>query len=71
MPSDELSCDLPLVLEKYVPICYKNGTDLSICTISRSLSKEFGLKSYKPVAKPGIISAMKKKKLSFVNKYLH
>ena len=29
----------------------KNGTDISISTVSRCLSKEFGLKSYKPAAK--------------------
>ena len=39
--------------------------------VSHHLSKEFSLKSYKPVAKPCLTSAMKKKRLSFANKYLH
>ena len=49
----------------------KNGTDISISMISHPLSKEFSLKSYKPAAKPRLMSAMKKKRLSFANKYLH
>ena len=35
------------------------GINVSITTISRRLSKEFGLKSYKPVKKPQLISQIK------------
>ena len=38
----------------------KNGTDISISIVSRRLSKEFGLKFYKPLCKPRLTSAMKK-----------
>ena len=49
----------------------KNGTDISISTISRRLSKQFGLKSYKPAAKRRPPSAIKKKRLSFAKKHIH
>ena len=49
----------------------KNCTDISISTVSRHLSKEFGLNFYKPAAKPRLTSAMKKKRLFFANKHLH
>ena len=39
----------------------KNGTDISISTVSHDLSKEFGLKSYKPAAKFHLTSAVKKR----------
>ena len=74
MLSEELSYNPPLfVVVKYVPICQKmvQSTDISIRTVLRRLSKEFGLKSYKPAAKPRLGSAIKKKKLSFANKRLY
>ena len=40
----------------------KNGTKISISTVSRRLSKGFDLKSYKPAEKPRLTSAMKKKR---------
>ena len=49
----------------------KNGTDISISTVLRCLSKKLSLKSYNPAAKPCLISAIKKKRLSFANKCLH
>ena len=49
----------------------KNGTDIIISAVSHRLSKKFVLKYYKPAAKPRLTSALKKKKLSFANKYLH
>ena len=49
----------------------KNDTDISIGTVSSCLSKEFSLKSYKPAAKLRLISATKKKRLSFPNKHLY
>ena len=41
------------------------GINVSISTISRRLSKEFVLKSYKPAKKPRLTSQMKKKRLEF------
>ena len=49
----------------------KNGTDISISTVSHDLSKEFGLKSYKPAANLRLTSAVKKKRLLFANKHLY
>ena len=46
-----------------------HGTEVSISTISRRLSKEFGLKSYKPAAKPRLTSEVKKKRLAFARKH--
>ena len=43
----------------------RKGTNVSISTISRRLSTEFGLKSYKPVKKPRLTPTMKKKRLEF------
>ena len=40
----------------------KNGTDFSISTVLCCLSKEFGLKSYKPAAKQRLTSDMEKKR---------
>ena len=39
------------------------GTNVSISTISRRLSKEFGLKFYKPAKKPRLTSQIKKEKI--------
>ena len=49
----------------------KNGTNISIRMVSHRLSKEFGLKSYKPAAKLRLTSAMKKIRLCFTYKHLH
>ena len=46
------------------------GTNVSLSTISCRLSKEFGLKSYKPSKKPLLISRMKKKRLEFAKKHI-
>ena len=48
----------------------KNGTGISISTVSRRFRKEFGLKCHKPAAKPCPTSTMKKKILLFANIYL-
>ena len=47
---------------------FLEGTNVSISTISRRLSKDFGLKSYKPAKKPRLTSQMKKKRLEFAKK---
>ena len=47
------------------------GTNVSISTVSHQLSKEFGLKSYKPAKKTQLTSQMKKKKLEFAKKYIN
>jgi len=43
----------------------KTGTDISISKISRPVSREFNLKSYKPAAKLRLTSAMKKEIIFF------
>ena len=48
----------------------RKRTDVSISTVSRRLSKEFGLKSYKPAKKPKLTPIMKKR-LAFAKKHLH
>lgn len=48
-----------------------SGTDVSIMTVSRRLSNEFGLKSRKPAAKPRLTIGMKRKRLEFAKKYAH
>ena len=40
-------------------------------TVSRRLSKEFNLKSYKPAKKPRLTVAMKAKRLQFANNHQH
>ena len=49
----------------------RKGTDVSISTVSRRLSKEFGLKSCKPTKKTKLTPIMKKKRLAFAKKHLH
>ena len=44
---------------------------LVLAQFSHYLSKEFGLKSYKPIGKPCLTSAIKKKRLSFANKHFY
>lgn len=46
-----------------------SGTKISLQTVSRRLSKEFGLKSCKPAAKPRLTPVMKRKRLDFARKY--
>ena len=46
------------------------GANVSISTISRRLSKEFLLKSYKPAKKPRLTSRMKKKRLEFAKEHI-
>ena len=43
----------------------KKGTDVSVSTISRRPSKEFGLKSGKPAKNPKLTPIMKRKRLEF------
>jgi len=45
------------------------GTIISLSTVSRRLSKEFGLRSYKPAHKPKLTEPMKKKRLDFAKKH--
>ena len=40
-------------------------------TVSRSLSKEFNMKSYKPAEKSTLTAAMKAKRLQFANNHQH
>ena len=40
-------------------------------TVSKRLSKEFNLKSYKPAKKPRLTAAMKAKRLQFANNHQH
>ena len=49
----------------------RKGTDVSISSVSRRLSKEFELKSYKPAKKTKLTPIMKKKRLEFAKKHLH
>lgn len=46
------------------------GTTVDRSTVSRRLSKEFGLKAYKPARKPKLTAAMRAKRLSFAKKYV-
>ena len=47
------------------------GRRISHKTVSRRLSKEFNMKSYKPAKKPRLTGAMKAKRLQFANNYQH
>ena len=47
----------------------QKGCEVSISTISRRLSKEFHLKSYKPAKKPRLTPAMKMKRLNFARRH--
>ena len=47
----------------------QRGVTVGRMTASRRLSREFGLKSYKPVGKPCLTPAMKAKRLAFVKKH--
>ena len=47
------------------------GPRISHMTVSRRLSKEFNLKSYKPAKKPRLTAAIKAKRLQFANNHQH
>jgi len=47
----------------------ERGVAVSRMTVSRRLSREFGLKSYKPARKPRLTPAMKAKRLAFAKKH--
>ena len=49
----------------------RRGRRISHMTVSRRLSKEFNMKSYKPAKKPRLTAAMKAKRLQFVNNHQH
>ena len=49
----------------------RKGTNVSVSTVSRRLSQEFGLKSYKPAKKPRLTPLMKMKRLDFAKKHNH
>ena len=49
----------------------RRGRRISHMTVSRRLSKEFNLKSYKPAKKPRLTAAIKAKRLQFANNYQH
>ena len=46
----------------------EGGVAVGRITVSRRLSREFGLKSYKPAKKPRLTPAMKAKWLAFAKK---
>ena len=47
----------------------ERGVTVCRMTVSRCLSREFGLKSYKPAIKPRLTPAMKAKRLAFAKKH--
>ena len=47
----------------------RRGRRISHMTVSRCLSKEFNLKSYKPAKKPRLTATMKAKRLQFANNH--
>ena len=49
----------------------RRGRRISHMTVSRRLSKEFNLKSYKPAKKTRLTAAMKAKRLQFANNHQH
>ena len=49
----------------------RRGRQISHMTVSRRLSKEFNMKSYKPAKKPRLTAAMKAKRLQFANNHQH
>ena len=49
----------------------RRGRRISHMTVSRRLSKEFNLKSYKPAKKPKLTANMKTKRLQFANNHQH
>ena len=49
----------------------RRGRRISHMTVSRRLSKEFNMKSHKPVKKPRLTAAMKAKRLLLANNHQH
>ena len=49
----------------------ENGVDISLSTVSRRLSKEFGLISRKPAKKPKLTTRMMKKRFEFARNHIH
>ena len=49
----------------------RRGRRISHMTVSRRLSKELNMKSYKPTQKPRLTAAMKAKRLQFANNHQH
>lgn len=47
----------------------QKGTDVHRSTVSRRLTKEFGLQSHKPARKPLLTKTMKAKRVAFAKKY--
>ena len=48
-----------------------HGTDVSCKTVKRRLTKDFGLKAFKPAKKPRLTPAMKLKRLNFAKKHIN
>ena len=48
-----------------------HGTDVSCKTVKRRLTKDFGLKVFKPAKKPRLTPAMKLKRLNFAKKHIN
>ena len=47
------------------------GRQISHITVSRRLSKEFNMKSYKPAKRPRLTAAIKANRLQFANNHQH
>lgn len=58
-------------LPKLSEMVKENGINVSTSTLSRRLSKEIGLKSYRPAKKPRITPAMAKKRYDFAKRHQH
>ena len=56
--------------KKIRAVLRSRGTNVSVSTTSRRLSKEFDLNSRKPARKPRLMPAMKKKCLDFANRHV-
>ena len=48
-----------------------HGADVSCKTVKRRLTKDFGLKTFKPAKKSRLTPAMKLKRLNFAKKHIH
>ena len=48
-----------------------HGTDVSCKTVKRRLTKDFGLKAFKPAKKTRLTPAMKLKRLNFAKKHIN
>ena len=57
--------------KKLQPALLRKGTRVTQMTISRRLSREFNLKSYKLARKPRLTPVMKAKRLAFAKKHRH